>query len=346
MEEQAAGADRGGLKHGTGGGGGVNAGVTMLKEETCDELRREFKSMPSDKFMRKHRERLDLAVGGALAAVFGVLVLLVYGRERWCATRCARLSTRTLLLAFVIVVALPALVLRSRLRDAPLKDLTVAAKNCEEPCCKVCNGLCTDARKAIESGESIAARIFAVAPFILVLFIGAGGLRAIFATRASSRGVARSRSSTPNGHNAIAVLAVTVPPRPVFHSHTRTFVLRNVRRDDNTSDEAPCAICLIEMWEEGKHVAQLPCSHRFHSSCVLDWLRKAPQPSCPLCKAVVSEASPSLLHARPSSHSLHTIVDSTFNHLPASPVLSTRLQFDEAVSRETTAERVQQEREQ
>ncbi|KQJ88078.1 probable E3 ubiquitin-protein ligase RHY1A [Brachypodium distachyon] len=46
-----------------------------------------------------------------------------------------------------------------------------------------------------------------------------------------------------------------------------------------------CAVCLDEVWERRQRVTRLPCSHRYHSDCVLPWL--AIQPDCPCCRTVV-----------------------------------------------------------
>ncbi|KAJ1275962.1 hypothetical protein BS78_05G177000 [Paspalum vaginatum] len=45
-----------------------------------------------------------------------------------------------------------------------------------------------------------------------------------------------------------------------------------------------CAVCLEEV-----RVTRLPCSHKYHSDCVLPWLAK--QPDCPCCRALVPSAT-------------------------------------------------------
>jgi hypothetical protein len=44
-----------------------------------------------------------------------------------------------------------------------------------------------------------------------------------------------------------------------------------------------CAVCLDEVRDE--RVTRLPCSHQYHSDCVLPWL--AIQPDCPCCRTLV-----------------------------------------------------------
>jgi hypothetical protein len=46
-----------------------------------------------------------------------------------------------------------------------------------------------------------------------------------------------------------------------------------------------CAVCLDEVREE--RVTRLPCSHQYHSDCVLPWL--AIQPDCPCCRTLVPQ---------------------------------------------------------
>nr|GMD26468.1 probable E3 ubiquitin-protein ligase RHY1A [Ipomoea batatas] len=48
------------------------------------------------------------------------------------------------------------------------------------------------------------------------------------------------------------------------------------------NEEGECCICL-EGFMEGAVITPLaPCSHRFHHSCILQWLRN--NPTCPICR--------------------------------------------------------------
>lgn len=50
-----------------------------------------------------------------------------------------------------------------------------------------------------------------------------------------------------------------------------------------------CAVCLDEVREERRQrVTRLPCSHKYHSECVLPWL--AIHPDCPCCRSLVPSA--------------------------------------------------------
>nr|GMC92527.1 probable E3 ubiquitin-protein ligase RHY1A [Ipomoea batatas] len=46
-------------------------------------------------------------------------------------------------------------------------------------------------------------------------------------------------------------------------------------------EEWRCSICLEE-FSKGVNITTLPCSHRFHHSCIATWLER--QASCPLCR--------------------------------------------------------------
>lgn len=45
--------------------------------------------------------------------------------------------------------------------------------------------------------------------------------------------------------------------------------------------EKKCPVCL-GLFDEEDEVKELPCSHTFHSTCILPWLQKIN--SCPLCR--------------------------------------------------------------
>ncbi|XP_061369016.1 E3 ubiquitin protein ligase RIE1-like isoform X2 [Gastrolobium bilobum] len=46
-------------------------------------------------------------------------------------------------------------------------------------------------------------------------------------------------------------------------------------------EDAECCICLCS-YEDGTEIHALPCSHHFHSSCIVKWLKM--NATCPLCK--------------------------------------------------------------
>jgi len=55
-----------------------------------------------------------------------------------------------------------------------------------------------------------------------------------------------------------------------------------VKGDDADHHTAGCAIC-IEEYHDGESIQVLPCSHKFHTDCIVPWLTER-QASCPLCK--------------------------------------------------------------
>ncbi|PIA51504.1 hypothetical protein AQUCO_01100386v1, partial [Aquilegia coerulea] len=46
-------------------------------------------------------------------------------------------------------------------------------------------------------------------------------------------------------------------------------------------EDAECCICLSS-YEDGAELHALPCSHHFHTTCIVKWLKI--NASCPLCK--------------------------------------------------------------
>lgn len=64
---------------------------------------------------------------------------------------------------------------------------------------------------------------------------------------------------------------------------------------DNCNDvEVECFICL-ENCEEKKNLKILPCSHFFHSSCLLEWFKKNENTLCPVCRQNIIETDKTLM---------------------------------------------------
>jgi len=64
---------------------------------------------------------------------------------------------------------------------------------------------------------------------------------------------------------------------------TEEQVLKFPTIDYGSRDETrTCAIC-IEDFSDGDNLVQLPCSHQFHTDCIVPWLTER-RPVCPLCK--------------------------------------------------------------
>lgn len=57
-------------------------------------------------------------------------------------------------------------------------------------------------------------------------------------------------------------------------------------------EPVPCVVCVSHMESEDL-VRVLPCMHKFHATCIDNWLRQ--NPTCPLCRQDVSLAGPSTL---------------------------------------------------
>jgi len=70
-----------------------------------------------------------------------------------------------------------------------------------------------------------------------------------------------------------------LPVELVSRLPTSNIKLAELDRDGD--DEPSCSICLCE-YEEDDRVTWLPCSHSYHTSCVVSWLKNSL--ICPICK--------------------------------------------------------------
>ncbi|CAO2144540.1 unnamed protein product [Urochloa humidicola] len=78
------------------------------------------------------------------------------------------------------------------------------------------------------------------------------------------------------------ITASAVAPAPAASTGRRAELTRTLSMVD------VCAVCLEEVRERRERVTRLPCSHKYHTECVLPWL--AIQPDCPCCRALVPSA--------------------------------------------------------
>jgi hypothetical protein len=81
--------------------------------------------------------------------------------------------------------------------------------------------------------------------------------------------------------------SVTIGHTTITSPTTRLLTEARVRRlpeepHNKDAEHHACAIC-IEEYREGEMLRVLPCSHRFHTDCIVPWLTER-QASCPLCK--------------------------------------------------------------
>ena len=53
------------------------------------------------------------------------------------------------------------------------------------------------------------------------------------------------------------------------------------KKDDNT-----CSICYSD-YEENDNTSRLHCGHVFHDECILEWIKKSSEYTCPLCRSCV-----------------------------------------------------------
>jgi len=82
-----------------------------------------------------------------------------------------------------------------------------------------------------------------------------------------------------------AELRAPPPPAPGASAAPSGGARRRAELTRTLSMVDVCAVCLEEVRERA---TRLPCSHKYHSECVLPWL--AIHPDCPCCRALVPAA--------------------------------------------------------
>ncbi|GMF25616.1 unnamed protein product [Phytophthora fragariaefolia] len=73
-------------------------------------------------------------------------------------------------------------------------------------------------------------------------------------------------------------------------------VLQDVEENSAEGELPQCSICLgdsdpIDKVGGGEELAQLPCAHVFHESCIIHWLQCGP--TCPMCRRAVGHTATS-----------------------------------------------------
>ncbi|KAG8090252.1 hypothetical protein GUJ93_ZPchr0011g27308 [Zizania palustris] len=100
-------------------------------------------------------------------------------------------------------------------------------------------------------------------------------------------GSAASRQQNNQQEQQLPLPTEPRPPSPAMTtsetSTTTTSHRREMRRTLSKVDI--CAVCLDEVQERRQRITRLPCSHKYHSECVLPWLTI--QPDCPCCRTLV-----------------------------------------------------------
>jgi E3 ubiquitin-protein ligase RNF115/126 len=78
-----------------------------------------------------------------------------------------------------------------------------------------------------------------------------------------------------------------LPRVTVAERGNRTGDQPGARGDD---DDTGCPVCLTDMGHgpEGATLREMPCGHRFHEACLLEWLRT--KHTCPVCRVALPSA--------------------------------------------------------
>ena len=99
-------------------------------------------------------------------------------------------------------------------------------------------------------------------------------------------GFARGHSEGAIDSRLAVAPFVKPTPTPVTRKPKATKRRRREERggadEESKTDRDPCTVCL-EVFKDGEHVATLPCLHRYHNTCIRQWLEHSP--TCPVCKA-------------------------------------------------------------
>lgn len=272
----------------------------------CEQLTLALNRLDDNRALAADR-RIDIGIFTAL----GVLALLVPGlvaaRRRYRARRneAPSVSGLTCIVAFVLLAVFPALLLRMRLRGRDLKIAGSYRLACKSPKSKIATS-CKPSCSRLNILDNLRQRSrspgrLEFSPTTLVFGLVFMFVALAFFSATFRRGGAlpfRMRAQQAHEYSG-SPDHVAVPPLPGV---PRVFELNIVTKEEAVaadaagvddvavSTDAVCAVCLAELWT--RPVAQLPCGHRFHHTCAMDWLAKAPVPTCPLCKAPVEPVEP------------------------------------------------------
>ncbi|OMO54388.1 Zinc finger, RING-type [Corchorus capsularis] len=75
---------------------------------------------------------------------------------------------------------------------------------------------------------------------------------------------------------------------PADESSIKNMTLNNkviICKEEISDQQDCCAVCLEQLDSVGSEVSQMPCSHQFHTACILTWLNHSHY--CPVCRYVM-----------------------------------------------------------
>lgn len=72
-----------------------------------------------------------------------------------------------------------------------------------------------------------------------------------------------------------------------YKIHKKKSMKAHLNKLENCTDETnECYICL-ENCKERSNLKILPCSHFYHTECIIEWFTKNKTTACPVCKQQV-----------------------------------------------------------
>lgn len=185
---------------------------------------------------------------------------------------------------FIILGILPVLLyLRRKVHEHIYADLIIGTQMCRESdtFSQVCPSVCTEVQETklpisqfmvTPSDTLVSAYLFFILCMGLFVFIFRG-----------VRDLPRHRRPITAAEMDSILIADPIAESPPDVDESAQHTSND--NGESIASARTCSICLEEL--ETGPVCRLSCTHRFHKICMQRWLEMGPNPTCPLCKAVL-----------------------------------------------------------
>ena len=105
----------------------------------------------------------------------------------------------------------------------------------------------------------------------------------------NQNGVADVRLNRPDKYNALSpdmFDAITEAGESLIDDRVIMNIKKNIKKYENINKNINevCVICLDEYCSKD-NILILDCTHYYHSECLIDWFKKNPSYTCPLCRS-------------------------------------------------------------